>query len=494
MKKRFSALLAMLLGLIMALSLILVGCGETPNDDNNGDSGTPPVIKPDDDNPNTPGDDEDEFTVSYRTDYTPTRFSDVTNEVTELTEGVYLVANKLTMKSGLLNGKTSVVYTIEVDLTKANIVAGTKDNATTDFNWEKAVPYRMALDWEEATGGHVYACINADFFGSKTVNAFVKDGIIIKDSHNDTGVPGNYNYTNTSVDVPASAPMLFGVNGTKAQIAPIITVEGDPTTAAVKEQLVKAKLSYGILDGTKMYTVRENTTPTQLQTNEIAFHTSTSDEVSPSKGYVVKVDNTKGITELKVLEVKKITSRTPLTAGEGYAYLYNNASSGNTATYLSKLHEGDTLSLSVASPDGKWNGYQTILGCRQALVIDNEIASTVTLENSNRAQDQEVPRTAVGVKDGKVVLFAVESMYYYGKDSEGDTHGVNLPDLAEFAYYYGCSDAANFDGGGSTHLVVHPENEEARVVVRSADFDATTNPFTTRVVMNSFLITSRVDK
>lgn len=492
MKKRFSALLSVLLGLIMAFSLILAGCDKKPAGDN-GET-DPPITNPDENDPNKPGDGEEEFKVTYRTGYTPERFSDVTNEVTELADGVYLVKNTMTMTKGTTKGKTSVVYTIEVDLEKANIVAGTKNNATTDFNWEKAVPYRMALAWEAATGGQVYASINADFFGSKTVNAFVKDGIIIKDSHNDTGVPGNYNYTNLSVDVPASAPMLFGVNGTKAQIAPIITVDGDPTTAEVKEQLVKAKLSYGILDGNKIYTVLENTTPTELQTGEIAFHTSTSDEVKPSKGYVVKVDTTKGITGLKVLEVQKITSRTPLTAGEGYAYLYNNSSSGSTFTYLSKLKEGDTLSLSVASPDGKWNGYQTILGCRQALVIDNAIASTVTLENSNRAQDQEVPRTAVGIKNGKVVLMAVESMYYYAKDSEGDTHGMNLPELAEFAYYYGCSDAANFDGGGSTHLVVHPDGGEAKVMVRSADYEATTDLFTTRVVMNSFLITSRVDK
>lgn len=489
MKKRFSALFATLLGLVLAFSFILVGCGET-----GGETGgnKPPVGPPVE---------EDNFEVTYRKGYTPERFSGVTSEVTELADGVYLVANTMTLTKGSMKDKTSVVYTVEVDLGKANVVAGTKDNATTDFDWGKTAPYRMAQSWESATGGQVYASINADFFGSKSVNAFVKDGVIIKDSHNDTGVPGNYNYTNTSVDVPASAPMLFGVNGETAQIAPIIDVEGDPTTAAVKEQLVKAKLSYGIMDGTKLYSVLQNTTTTELQskTDAIAFHTSTSDVVNPNKGYVVKVDTTKGITDLKVLEVEKITKRTEVIAGEGYAYLYNNSSSGNPYVYLGKLQAGDTISLSVVSPDGKWNGYETILGCRQALVIGDEIASTITLENTNGAQTQDIPRTAVGIKDGRVVLFAVESLYYYASrydytaNPEEDFHGMNLPELAEFAYYYGCSAAANFDGGGSTQLVVRGEGEtEARTIVRAAEY-FTRGLYDTRVVVNAFLITSRVD-
>ena len=82
-------------------------------------------------------------------------------------------------------------------------------------------------------------------------------------------------------------------------------------------------------------------------------------------------------------------------------------------------------------------------------------------------------------------------MYYGGKDKEGDTHGMNLPELAEFAYYYGCTQAANFDGGGSTQLVVRGEKEETgRVVVRSSD-TASTELTSTRPVMNGILVTSR---
>ncbi|MDE5896988.1 MAG: phosphodiester glycosidase family protein, partial [Clostridia bacterium] len=148
-------------------------------------------------------------------------------------------------------------------------------------------------------------------------------------------------------------------------------------------------------------------------------------------------------------------------------------------------------------PDGTWDGYDTILGCRQALVINDEIASTVELENTNGAQTTDIPRTCVGIKpDGTVVVFAMESMYYYDhiyhQAKEGDPHGMSLPEIAEFAYYYGCNQAANFDGGGSTQLITRAEDEEkARVLVRSAD-TSSYELLKTRVVVNSLMVTSKV--
>ena len=161
---------------------------------------------------------------------------------------------------------------------------------------------------------------------------------------------------------------------------------------------------------------------------------------------------------------------------------------------LSRMSVGKSYSVEVGSEDGTWNGYDTILGCRQALVIDDEIAETVTLENTNGAQSPDVPRTCVGIKeDGTVVVFMVESMYYGKKESEGDTHGMNLPELAEFVYYYGCVQAANFDGGGSSQLIVKGEDyDEAKVLVRSSD-TASYELLNTRSVISSLLITSKVD-
>jgi len=69
------------------------------------------------------------------------------------------------------------------------------------------------------------------------------------------------------------------------------------------------------------------------------------------------------------------------------------------------------------------------------------------------------------------VIFGVEAMRYYGfSEAESDSYGLNLPELAEFIYYYGCTQAANFDGGGSTQIVTRADDEtEGKVILRSAD-------------------------
>ena len=502
-KKRWR-ILGLLVCFTMLFSLALGGC-DKKNPSNEGNTEDPSITQPGNSDTtggnsgDTTGGGEQQqptpevFTVSYRSGYTPERFKDVTNEITELGEGVHLVKNTMTKS----NDHVSVVWTIEVDLAKANVVAGTKDNVAYGFNWQKTTPYKMAQAWEAANEGEqVYASINADFFGEYCVNAFVKDGVIVKNGHNDKGI---YDYKMAGgkdsagnalpdADVPASAPMLFGVKGTTAQVAPIMTVAGDPTTVDVKKQLVQAKLAYMMTNGTKKYDVKENVA---LSGEFITFQTATT-SVSAANGVALKVDTSKGFLNMEVLEMNASIGRNDkFAAGDGYAWLLSTGSTSDCVSYLRTFKVGDKVSLSVKSPDGAWDSYETILGCRQALVINNEIASTVKLENTNGAQSRDIPRTAVGVKNGKVVLFAVESMYYYKKDKEGDTHGMNLPELAEFAYYYGCSDAANFDGGGSTQLVTRAAGAtEAKTVIRSADY-GTWGLNDTRVVMNGFLITSK---
>ncbi len=467
---------------ILTLLFLFAACG--PLDTSSvPDKEDPPATTPEDQNPQP-----EPFSVQYRSDFAPTKFGkEVKSEVTELGAGVHLVKNTAVKT----NGDTSVVWAVEVDLNKANIIAGTQGNKTVGADFSHAAPYQMALDWEAFTNGHVYTSLNADFFdpGSSTgvcVNAFVKDGYIIKAGHNDNR---NYDYKQTSSDVPASAPMLFGVKGKKAQIAPIVKVDGDPTDPAVKQQFVKSTLSYEVSG-------HPVSLDSAVADDHLALFTAGSN-VKMTSGCAVKVSTAKGMSAVEVLEVIPITAESTLE--QGYKYLAASGS-GACTTYLSSLREGENLSFNVASPDGTWNGYQTILGCRQALVTGGAIAPTVTKENSNGAQSPDVPRSAVGLKDDHtVVIFAVESMYY-GTNQPGrkdkpaaknDPHGMNLPELAEFIYFYGCNEAANFDGGGSTQLVARGEKEtEGHVIIRSSD-TAGTGLMSTRSVVNSILVVKR---
>ena len=459
-------LLCLCLGSLFACSMALSACGKIdPDKVPYKDPEKPPVVdpnppKPVDPDPPNP---EEPSTVSYREGYEPTKFNKtVTNEITKLTDGAHVVANSVTLK----NGHVAVVYAVEVDLSKVDVVAGTKDNKSSDFTFQKAVPYAHAQAWEKATGGHVYASINADFFGAQCVNAFVKDGVIVKTGHNDNG---NYDYKNGASDVPASAPMLFGVKGDIAQIAPIVNYEGDVTTPAVKEKLVKSTLSYQFVAQGKEggVAISMNVAPSRTA---VAFNTTRTTTIS--NGVVLKVDTTGGYSDMKVLEKSVVTSSTKFSPETGVGYVIANKTNATGFATLNAVEKDGIVSVAVKSEDGLWNGYTTILGCRQALVLDDEIPATVKLENTNGAQATDIPRSAVGIKpNGNVVIFGVEAMRYYGfSEAESDSYGLNLPELAEFIYYYGCTQAANFDGGGSTQIVTRADDEtEGKVILRSAD-------------------------
>lgn len=490
MKKfRRGGIACLSMSLVLMFALCLGGCDTGNDEDANPDDptiGTP--VDPD------PGKDPDKdpkpepFSVKYREGYTPEKFTTVTNTFSALceNEGAMLVANTVTKS----NGDVCLVYAIEVDLAKVDIHAGSKDNKTLDYAVGKQVPYEQSKAWEKATGGQVYASVNADFFNPGTglcVNAFVKDGVIIKSGHNDNG---GYDYKVGDHDVPASAPLLFGVKGTKAQIAPIVKYNGDITDPDVKKPVIQSKLGYTAkFNGKQSPRIAIDVEPTVSEASVLFNAPATM-----GMGRVMKIDVTGGIHKLKVLENTTNSSEKTFTpvAGE-YAYILIPTGNSNN---VGSAKVGDEISFEVHSAGGLWNGYDTVLGCRQALVIDDEIPATVALENSNGAQRAEIPRTAIGIKNGKPVVFIVESLYYYDKAEEGDTHGMSVPEFAEFIYYYGCSQAANFDGGGSTQLIVRKEGEDAStVLVRSADYDAQSgkNPASTRSVANTLLVTSKTE-
>lgn len=423
----------------------------------------------------------------YNESYAPVYFEKggVSYEANSLCDGLTLYKNSLTITS---DGRNVTVYSLEIDLTKVNIAAGTKDNSL-DFTG-KAVPSEQAAAYETATGKTVLAAINADFFGGdpvKPVNAFVKDGVIVKNSHNDNG---SYDYTDASSDVPASAPMLFGVKGTAAQIAPMIRVSGDPVSAAVKQSIVQSKLGYKAKFGGNTYNVAQDAAPDK---DTLVFSTISSQSLAKG-GVAVRLDVSEGVAAAKVVKVEQVTSSTGKTfrpsAGKT-AYLLADKNSA-VLPDVQALKEGDAVSFTVTSPDGRWDGYETILGCRQSLVESGAIAATATKENTNGAQSKDVPRSAIGIKkSGKVVVFAVESMYYGKKNADGDSHGLSLPELADFMCYYGIKEGANFDGGGSTQLSVKTSASNAlSVAVRSSD-TGSRELAESRPVFNTLLVTGR---
>ncbi len=479
--KRFNIIVTTILLVVFALLCTMSAC-TLVSPENTGNK--PPQTTGDTASDTGGGSEEPptEITVTYRTDYAPTRFdkSSVSYEAERLTDGLILVKNTLTKS----NGQTTVVYTLEVDLSAVNIVAGTKNNTTELSKMAKEIPSKQASAYETATGKTVYAYLNADFFGSIPVNAFVKDGVIVKDGHNDNG---NYDYLNTASDVPASAPMLFGVKGNTAQVAPIVKYTGDVTDSLIKQQLIQAKLSYKIGSETSNKSYNVEVEKDSID-NGVVFNTGKTAKTCKAGSYALKVALGGGYSHMRVSEKINCTADTQFTPEGNFGYVFVGKSS-SAFTEFSSL-KGKYLSYNITSPDDTWKGYTTILGCRQSLVENGSVAKTVTKENTNGAQSADVPRSAVGVKqDGTVVIFAVESMYYGKKAQEGDTHGMSLPDLADFMAFYGVNNGANFDGGGSTQLTVNKDGTKT-VVVRSSD-KGTYGLDDSRAVINTIMVASK---
>ena len=162
--------------------------------------------------------------------HTPTKFvgNSIQSESLDICDGVVRHTYKFTTNK---NYNSAVVVT-EVDLNKVHITAGTTNNSVLSLS--KSTPIKQAEAFmKDNNNAQVVAAVNADFFGgSSPVNAFVKDSVIVKDSHNDKGI---YDYTNLNADIPASMPMLFGISGNVAQVAPIIK-------NATVEETIQSKL------------------------------------------------------------------------------------------------------------------------------------------------------------------------------------------------------------------------------------------------------------
>lgn len=468
------------LSLLPLLLIILVGCSEN----------TPTIPSQDIPSEETPIEEPDclicrklpqaeKIVLDDLPKYTPTTFdsSTINFKTTELANGVSQKIWTFTKN----DGKLSQVVTTEVDFNYASIAAGTYENQTSSISLSNI--YNHALYYEVFnTSKKVVAATNGDFFGNnKTVNAFVKDSIIIKDSHNDNN---NYDYTNSSADIPASMPMLFGVSGNTAQIAPIIN-------GSTKET-IKSKLFYNLEllrnDNSTIVTNKVVINQYESKNNinivfnpDMAINVSAETTVLKMKRHIQESTRIHG----EIISINQTTEYSTYRPTEEEYYIIIP-----TSLNITNFQVGDVLSYYINSADNTWKYYDTIIGCRHALVVNGEIAPTLNLEYSNGAKTTGVPRTAVGVMpNGNAVIFSVEGLRYGKKStSDNDPYGLNLKELAEFMRYYGVYSGANLDGGGSTQLIsINPETEEFEVTVRSSDY-GTYDIAASRKVINSLLV------
>lgn len=137
-------------------------------------------------------------------------------------------------------------------------------------------------------------------------------------------------------------------------------------------------------------------------------------------------------------------------------YLYN--ASGLLQERLSDLHIGLQAELIVRviplldmATSSEWNKMPNIIGGGPLLIKNGKIVNSYKREQlSADFVNQRHARTAIGVlEDGRLLMVVVE------KSLVVEDSGMTLHELAHFMAAYGCSDALNLDGGGSSSMYVH---------------------------------------
>lgn len=113
---------------------------------------------------------------------------------------------------------------------------------------------------------------------------------------------------------------------------------------------------------------------------------------------------------------------------------------------LGKLFGADYVDVEIKT-NPKWENVQHIISGGPYLLKDNQIFIDMTAQKLQSIGGRN-PRTAIGyTEDNNLVLVAVDGR-------EGSSVGLTLVELAKLMKSFGCTNAINLDGGGSTVMYV----------------------------------------
>ncbi len=162
---------------------------------------------------------------------------------------------------------------------------------------------------------------------------------------------------------------------------------------------------------------------------------------------------------------------------------------GNFAIYtknseiLNYLKEGMRIRVQYVL-EGDYSGIGDITGCGGTLMLDGEY-------NPGGAINDRAPRTVIGsTADGRIIMMVID-----GRQGSKNMYGADARELAAIMKAYGCVEAFNLDGGGSSTMVIRqngsfvvtnsPSDGRERsdsncvlIVVRDIDFDVSVSDVT----------------
>lgn len=129
---------------------------------------------------------------------------------------------------------------------------------------------------------------------------------------------------------------------------------------------------------------------------------------------------------------------------------------GSAAEFLNSLKEGDEISFCV---NFSRNNLKYAVSGNTRLLKNSQITSEEIAKVSDGSKRH--PRTAIGIKGGKVVMATVDGR------QQGFSDGMTLNELAEYLLGQGIENAINLDGGGSTSMIVRTQGSFGPGLVNS---------------------------
>jgi exopolysaccharide biosynthesis protein len=263
---------------------------------------------------------------------------------------------------------------------------------------------------------NVVAAINADFFhpNGDILNSQISQGEFVK------GI--------------TTKRSLFGIKQEGIPFIGTLNFTGDITTKGKNKIKINACNTICGVESVVVYNRYFNDT-LKNNRNYKGFLLIPIDSIKNSKGYKAVVS---------------LTSDTNIILTDNkYAILANGKKAEQLKTLL---HEHDTVSIFLGFEEQSEEFSEIIGGLPQIIESSKDISEEQTItEGSNaRFRDTRHPRTAIGYNKltNKIFFVVVD-----GRQQISD--GMTLKELSLFLLYIGCSEGLNFDGGGSTTMIVN---------------------------------------
>lgn len=285
---------------------------------------------------------------------------------------------------------------------------------------------------DAAAGVEYFAGVNADFFGgSQPIGASVVNGDVYK-------APGTAGWVS------------FYMNDKKVPGIEVLGFRGTAVAGTASHSLTGINMGRGTNNLILYNSHFANNTGTNTSGSEVVV---TCDDLIGYNGtYTCTVMGTpvSGVGSMSI------------PAGQ-----YVLSGHGTAATFVNGLKSGDKVTLTLDTPLAT-GGEAVQMAGGQPIILQN--GETLNTQNALDHLTALNPRTAVGYSADrtKLVLLVVDGR------GRGGSVGVVSKVLADIMRYVGCSDAMNFDGGGSSELYTtsfgvrnDPSDGTERTVVNS---------------------------